>query len=239
MKRQDVGHKAQDAGRKANGRKSDTQRQKSPRRNLPVSFVAMAMATWNCSGASSRCYNTKSSRRCNTASLRRCSIPSLRRCSTTSLRRCSTTSSHCYDAVARVAATLRRCCSMCHGSVATLLQHASLRQRCGAALARVVATLQRCCCDAVAARDNDGKQHTMQRWQVALVLATTTSRAALLCSDGRWPAPKFLFFFYSIVSKREREQDKEKRDRGSKPISRLCWLASSFLSTPSFNVNSF
>ncbi len=141
---------------------------------------------------------------------------------------------------------LRRCCSTCRGSVAALLQHASwqrccssrrcgtvatgaatllqqaLRQRCGTTLARVAATLRCCCCGAVAARSNDEKQRTMQRWQ----------------ADGRWPTSKFLFFFKMTVSKREREQNREKRDKASKLVSRLCWLASSFLSTPSFNVNS-
>ncbi len=102
------------------GRESAPQRQRSPRHSSPVSFVAMAMATWSCNGASSRCYSTASSRGCSTASSQR------------------------YNAAARVAATLRRCCNTCRGSVTALLQHAS-RQRYGAVAARVAATLRRCC----------------------------------------------------------------------------------------------
>ncbi len=115
-------------------------------------------------------------------------------------------------------ASWQRCCSSRHcGTVAAgaaaLLQQA-LRQRCGVALARVAAVLWRCCCGAVAARSNDGKQRTMQRWQVALVLAATAGRATLLCSDGRWPTPKFLFFFYSTVSKRERRARQGEKRQG-------------------------
>jgi hypothetical protein len=108
-----------------------------------------------------------------------------------------------------------------------LLQHCRLAtlqlaswQRCIAVTTRVVTMLWHCCstrrCDTVAAC-------------AALArVATTAGRATLLCNDGRWLAPKFLcvfFFFYSTVSKKEREQDREKRDRASKPVSRLCWLA--------------
>jgi len=83
------------------GRKSAPQHQRSPRRNSPVSFVAMAMATWSCSGASSHCYSIASS------------------------RRYSTTSSQRSNAAARVAAALRCCCSTCRGNAAQLasLQH--------------------------------------------------------------------------------------------------------------------
>jgi hypothetical protein len=102
-------------GRKSNGRKSATQRQRSPRCSSPVSFVAMAMATWSYSGATSRCYSTTSSQRCNTVSSQR------------------------YNAAARVATVLQRCCSMSRGSVAALLQHASLR----IVAAGVAATLRR------------------------------------------------------------------------------------------------
>jgi len=42
--------------------------------------------------------------------------------------------------------------------------------------ARVATTLRRCYCGAVVARNNDEKQRTMQRWQAALVLATTAGR---------------------------------------------------------------
>jgi len=164
------------------GRKSAPQRQRSPRRSSPVSFVAMAMVTWSCSGASSRCFSTASSRCYNTTSLRRCNITSLQR----------------SNAVARIATALRRCCSMCRDDTAALLQHASW---------------QRCC--------------NTRRGNAAVTrVAATVGRAMLLCSNGRWPAPKFLlFFFYSKVSKREREQDREKRDMASKPVSQLCWLA--------------
>jgi len=58
----------------------------------------------------------------------------------------------------------------------------------------------------------------------------------LQCLAARYNSSVFVFFvfiFYSTVSKREQEQDREKRDRASKPVSRFCWLASSFLSTPS------
>ncbi|CAK9272164.1 unnamed protein product [Sphagnum jensenii] len=71
-------------GCRTNGRKSAAQRQRSPRHSSPVSFVVMAMATWSCSGASSR--------HCNTASS----------------RRCSTVSSQHYNAAAHIAAVLRR-----------------------------------------------------------------------------------------------------------------------------------
>jgi len=84
-----------------------------------------------------------------------------------------------------------------------LLQHMS-RERCGAVAARVatmllqLASLWHCFSsrrgNAVAARNNDGKQRTMQRWRGALVLAATTGRAMLLCNDGRWPAPNFFCF---------------------------------------------
>ncbi len=137
-----------------------------------------------------------------------------------------------------------RCGDVAARVVAALLQQAlrhCCNRRCDAALARVAAALQRCCCGAVAACSNDGKQRTMQRWLVALVLAATAGRATLLCSNGRWPAPKFLFcffFFFRQFQREDEEQDREKRDRASKPVFRLCWLASSFLSTPSFNVNS-
>jgi hypothetical protein len=102
---------------------------------------------------------------------------------------------------------LRRCYSTRRGNAArariaaALLQQA-LRQHCGA----------------VAARSNDEKQRTMQRWLAALVLAATAGRATLLYSDGRWLTLK-IFFFYSTISKREREQDRERRDRASKHVS--------------------
>jgi len=195
-------------GRKSDERKLAAQHQRSPRRNSPMSFVAMAMATWSCSGASSHCYSTASSRRCSTASLQR------------------------YNAAARVATVLRRCCNTCRGSVAALLQLASRQhccssRRCGtvaasAALARVATTLRRCCgsqqrrkaahyatmASGSSARGNGRQGYAaLQRWQVA-----NAEIFVLFC------------FFYSTVSKREREQDREKRDRASKPVSRLCWL---------------
>jgi hypothetical protein len=130
-------------------------------------------------------------------------------------------SRQCYGTItACVAGALRRCCSS---------------RRCGTVATGVVATLRHC--GAIAARSNDGKQRTMQRWPVPLVLATTAGRATLLYSDGRWPAPKFLFFFTRQFQRENEEQDREKRDRASKPVFRLCWLASSFLSTP-FNGSS-
>ncbi len=112
-------------GQKSNGRKSAAQCQRSPRCSSPVSFMAMAMATWSCSDASSRCYSTASSQRCNTASSQR------------------------YNAATRVAAVLRRCCSTRRDNavaarIATALLQQALRQRCGAALARVATTLRRC-----------------------------------------------------------------------------------------------
>ncbi len=198
-------------GTEVPGRESAPQRQRSPRRSSPVSFVAMAMATWSCNGASSRCYSTASSRRCSTAS------------------------SQSYNAAARVAVALRRCCSTCRGSVTALLQHAS-RQHCynsrccgnsrrsdtvaaSAALAHVAATLRRCCssqqrrkaASGSSARSNGRQGYAaLQRWQGA------SAEIFLFI---------YLFIFYSTVSKREREQDREKRDRASKPVSRLCWLA--------------
>jgi hypothetical protein len=54
----------------------------------------------------------------------------------------------------------------------------------------------------------------MQRWQVALVLAATAGRAMLLCSDGRWPAPNFLFFCFFLLDnfkERTRARQREKR----------------------------
>ncbi|CAK9877104.1 unnamed protein product [Sphagnum jensenii] len=66
----------------------------------------MAMATWSCNGASSRCYSTASSRCYNTASSQR------------------------YNDAARVTAALRRYCNTCHGSVTALLQHASWQRYC-------------------------------------------------------------------------------------------------------------
>jgi hypothetical protein len=48
-------------GTEVPGRESTPQRQRSPRRSSPVSFVAMAMATWSCNSASSRSYSTASS----------------------------------------------------------------------------------------------------------------------------------------------------------------------------------
>ncbi|CAN5967766.1 unnamed protein product [Sphagnum jensenii] len=73
----------------------------------------MAMATWSCSGASSRCYSTASSQR--------------------------------YNAAARVAAVLRRCCSTCRENVAAMLQLASLRHYAvGAAALLQQALRQRC-----------------------------------------------------------------------------------------------
>jgi hypothetical protein len=92
----------------------------------------------------------------------------------------------------------------------------ALQQRCGAALARVATTL-RCCCSS-------------QQWRKA----TSGSSAGGNGRQGyaalqRWQGANveffFCFSFYSTVSKREREQDREKRDRASKPVSRLCWLA--------------
>jgi len=100
-----------------------------------------------------------------------------------------------------------------------VLQQA-LQQRCGAASARVVAALRRCCKLAATAKSN-----AMARRPV---LAVKAGGPTLLCSDGRRPEFLFLFFFkifYSTVSKREQKQDREKRDRASKPVSRLCWLA--------------
>jgi hypothetical protein len=81
-------------GRKSHGRKSAPQHQRSPRHSSPVSFVAMAMATWSCSGASSCCYSTANSRHYSTTSLQR------------------------YNAAARIAVALRRCCSTHRGNAA-------------------------------------------------------------------------------------------------------------------------
>ncbi len=110
---------------------------------------------------------------------------------------------------ARVAAVLRRCCSTCRGSVAAMLQHAS-RQRCcssrccgtvatGAAALLQFASRQRC--DAVAARSNNRKQRTMQRWQVA--------------------SAEIFVFFYSTVSKRERRARQREKRQGFE----TCFLA--------------
>ncbi len=38
----------------------------------------------------------------------------------------------------------------------------------------------------------------------------------------------FCFFFTRQFQRENEEQDREKRDRASKPVFRLCWLASSF-----------
>jgi len=122
-----------------------------------VNFVAMAMATWSCSGASSRCYSTASSQR--------------------------------YNATARVAATLRRCCNT---------------RRDNAAAAHVAAALL--------------QQALQQRYNATLVhIVVTAGRATLLCSDGRWLAPKFLFlflFFFTRQFQRENESKTERKETG-------------------------
>jgi hypothetical protein len=133
--------------------------------------------------------------------------------------------------------SLPRCGTVAAGAAALLqqaLRHCCIRQHYGAALARVAAALWRCC-----SPHNDGKQRTMQRWPVALVFAATAGRA----TEQRWQVASteifvFFFFFTRQFQRENEEQDLEKRDRASKPVFRLCWLASSFLSTPSFNVNS-
>jgi len=151
-----------------------------------------------------------------------------------------------YDVAARKAATLQ-CCGAAALQLAMLRHYGAaallaMLRHCGAA-ARDVTTLRRYslrCCDATAlqfamlqrcgttVRDNVGWQRTTQRWRATLELARTAAS-----SDGRRRRLKFLFcfFFYSTVSKREREQGREKRGRASKPVSWLYWLASSFLST--------
>jgi len=150
-------------GRKSDGRKSVAQCQRSPRRSSLVNFVVMAMATWSCSGASSRCYNTTSSRCYNTASSRCYNTASSRRYNTASSRRYNTASSHRYNAAARVAAMLRHYCSMCRGSVAAMLQLALLRhccnRRCGNA-----AALRRYC--------------SPQQWRKAAHYATMASASS-------------------------------------------------------------
>jgi hypothetical protein len=66
-----AGQQAAGSTDEVRGRKSAPQHQRSPRRNSPVSFVAMAMATWSCSGASSHCYSIASSRHYSTTSSQR------------------------------------------------------------------------------------------------------------------------------------------------------------------------
>ncbi len=183
-------------GRKSNGRKSVAQRQRSSHRSSPVSFVAMAMATWSCSGASSRCYSTVSSRRCSTASSQR------------------------YNAAACVATVLWCCCSTCRGSVAALLQHASRQRccssrRCGTIAAGVVATLRRCFssrCGAVVTHSNDRKQHIMQRWQAALVLVATAGRATKQVASAEFFC--FVLFFFTRQFQRENESKTERKETG-------------------------
>jgi hypothetical protein len=145
-------------GRKSHGRKLTPQRQRSPRRNSPVSFVAMVMATWSCSGASSRHCSTISSQRYNAAAH---IAAALRHC-------CSTCRGNVATTLLQLASR-QRCCSS---------------RRYDAALARVATMLRRCYCGAVTARSNDEKQRTMQRWQAAQVLAATANKATLLCNDG-------------------------------------------------------
>jgi len=54
----------------------------------------------------------------------------------------------------------------------------------------------------------------MQRWQAALVLAATASRATLLYSDGKWPVPIFYFYFFSRQFQRENESKTERKETG-------------------------
>jgi hypothetical protein len=49
--------------------------------------------------------------------------------------------------------------------------------------------------------------------------------APLLCSDGRWQPPKFLFFFLLNNFKRKKKSEKERKERDSKPVFPLYWLA--------------
>ncbi len=112
-----------------------------------------------------------------------------------------------------------RCGAVAARVAATLLQLASRQRcynscRCGTVVAGVAATLRRCCCDAIVARNNDRKQCTMQRWQAALVFAVTTSRATLLCSDGKWPAPNFFVFFFTRQFQRENKIKTERKETG-------------------------
>ncbi len=77
------------------------------------------------------------------------------------------------------------------------------------------AVLRRCCC-------SDGTVVLLlQRWRCGATVLRCCDVAATMMALRL----KFLFFFLLDNFRRENESEKEKKERDSKPISRLYWLA--------------
>ncbi len=197
-------------GQKSHGRKSNLRR--TCRASPPL--LRWRAAALHCSDASSRCYSLRRATRqryCNTRRERATTLF----LQLSSRQRCN------VIAAAPVARAQRRGCSRHRSNAAAarvtaaVLQQA-LQQRCGAASARVVATLKQASWQRRGAVASSQQRQRATRWRDGQ------------CSRQRQAARIFVFLFfifYSTVSKREQKQDREKRDRASKPVSRLCWLA--------------
>jgi hypothetical protein len=81
----------------------------------------------------------------------------------------------------------------------------ALRQRCAAVAARVAATLR-----------SSRRCSTIATGVALTCVAAMAGRATLLCSDGRWPAPKFIYLFifkFLLDSFKERTKARQREKR--------------------------